>query len=158
MLRSLVGSEMCIRDSVTSTMTKTLAIQPTTTTTTNTTSTTTTTTAAPLPNEVKYSVQGSNFTAEQIRDAVAADLNISSTTVTVVSDVGNGTTRFVVLAFSTSSAAASALQRANDGALSSVGVTGASPVSPTSSPSCLLYTSDAADEEDSVDLGGGRII
>nr|BDD46294.1 hypothetical protein 14 [Gammaproteobacteria bacterium] len=23
---------------------------------------------------------------------------------------------------------------------------------------CLLYTSDAADEEDSVDLGGGRII
>src|SRR5664279_2899270 len=24
--------------------------------------------------------------------------------------------------------------------------------------SCLLYTSDAADEEDSVDLGGGRII
>src|SRR5674536_394853 len=26
------------------------------------------------------------------------------------------------------------------------------------SPSCLLYTSDAADEEDSVDLGGRRII
>eukprot|EP00658_Telonema_sp_P-2_P050634 TRINITY_DN38658_c0_g1_i1.p2 TRINITY_DN38658_c0_g1~~TRINITY_DN38658_c0_g1_i1.p2 ORF type:complete len:100 (-),score=7.30 TRINITY_DN38658_c0_g1_i1:32-331(-) len=25
-------------------------------------------------------------------------------------------------------------------------------------PSCLLYTSDAADEEDSVDLGGRRII
>ena len=24
--------------------------------------------------------------------------------------------------------------------------------------SCLLYTSDAADEEDSVDLGGSRII
>ena len=24
--------------------------------------------------------------------------------------------------------------------------------------SCLLYTSDAADEEDSVDLGGGRLI
>ena len=23
---------------------------------------------------------------------------------------------------------------------------------------CLLYTSDAADEEDSVDLGGGRVI
>ena len=28
---------------------------------------------------------------------------------------------------------------------------------PTPSP-CLLYTSDAADEEDSVDLGGRRII
>src|SRR5674536_371783 len=28
----------------------------------------------------------------------------------------------------------------------------------THSPSCLLYTSDAADEEDSVDLGGRRII
>ena len=27
-----------------------------------------------------------------------------------------------------------------------------------SSSSCLLYTSDAADEEDSVDLGGRRII
>eukprot|EP00656_Telonema_subtile_P009737 TRINITY_DN145_c0_g1_i2.p1 TRINITY_DN145_c0_g1~~TRINITY_DN145_c0_g1_i2.p1 ORF type:complete len:104 (-),score=15.92 TRINITY_DN145_c0_g1_i2:37-348(-) len=26
------------------------------------------------------------------------------------------------------------------------------------SPACLLYTSDAADEEDSVDLGGRRII
>ena len=26
------------------------------------------------------------------------------------------------------------------------------------SPTCLLYTSDAADEEDSVDLGGRRII
>src|SRR5664280_988673 len=26
------------------------------------------------------------------------------------------------------------------------------------SGTCLLYTSDAADEEDSVDLGGGRII
>ena len=25
-------------------------------------------------------------------------------------------------------------------------------------PACLLYTSDAADEEDSVDLGGRRII
>ena len=25
-------------------------------------------------------------------------------------------------------------------------------------PGCLLYTSDAADEEDSVDLGGRRII
>eukprot|EP00658_Telonema_sp_P-2_P033531 TRINITY_DN24592_c0_g1_i2.p1 TRINITY_DN24592_c0_g1~~TRINITY_DN24592_c0_g1_i2.p1 ORF type:complete len:280 (+),score=78.58 TRINITY_DN24592_c0_g1_i2:188-1027(+) len=29
---------------------------------------------------------------------------------------------------------------------------------PLSSPTCLLYTSDAADEEDSVDLGGRRII
>src|SRR5674536_287368 len=28
----------------------------------------------------------------------------------------------------------------------------------TPHPSCLLYTSDAADEEDSVDLGGRRII
>ena len=36
------------------------------------------------------------------------------------------------------------------------------PVSPfivsTTACSCLLYTSDAADEEDSVDLGGRRII
>eukprot|EP00658_Telonema_sp_P-2_P016581 TRINITY_DN16439_c0_g1_i2.p1 TRINITY_DN16439_c0_g1~~TRINITY_DN16439_c0_g1_i2.p1 ORF type:complete len:169 (-),score=17.31 TRINITY_DN16439_c0_g1_i2:44-550(-) len=32
-----------------------------------------------------------------------------------------------------------------------------SPV-PTEPPTCLLYTSDAADEEDSVDLGGRRII
>eukprot|EP00658_Telonema_sp_P-2_P047543 TRINITY_DN36174_c0_g1_i1.p1 TRINITY_DN36174_c0_g1~~TRINITY_DN36174_c0_g1_i1.p1 ORF type:complete len:128 (+),score=55.68 TRINITY_DN36174_c0_g1_i1:31-414(+) len=33
------------------------------------------------------------------------------------------------------------------------------PTSPsTSSATCLLYTSDAADEEDSVDLGGRRII
>src|SRR5665648_1291724 len=30
--------------------------------------------------------------------------------------------------------------------------------SPTRTYSCLLYTSDAADEEDSVDLGGRRII
>ncbi|CZR82738.1 hypothetical protein CDFC105_53663 [Clostridioides difficile] len=29
---------------------------------------------------------------------------------------------------------------------------------PTISTTCLLYTSDAADEEDSVDLGGRRII
>src|SRR5665648_370441 len=29
---------------------------------------------------------------------------------------------------------------------------------PASAGTCLLYTSDAADEEDSVDLGGGRII
>ena len=29
---------------------------------------------------------------------------------------------------------------------------------PTQDESCLLYTSDAADEEDSVDLGGRRII
>ena len=28
----------------------------------------------------------------------------------------------------------------------------------TKKPDCLLYTSDAADEEDSVDLGGRRII
>ena len=28
----------------------------------------------------------------------------------------------------------------------------------TKSAACLLYTSDAADEEDSVDLGGRRII
>src|SRR5678815_2104723 len=34
-----------------------------------------------------------------------------------------------------------------------------SPSAPTSaSPSCLLYTSDAADERSSVDLGGRRII
>eukprot|EP00658_Telonema_sp_P-2_P047091 TRINITY_DN35614_c0_g1_i1.p3 TRINITY_DN35614_c0_g1~~TRINITY_DN35614_c0_g1_i1.p3 ORF type:complete len:103 (-),score=26.60 TRINITY_DN35614_c0_g1_i1:55-363(-) len=35
-----------------------------------------------------------------------------------------------------------------------------SPISTSTSPSlsCLLYTSDAADEEDSVDIGGGRII
>src|SRR5665648_348414 len=31
------------------------------------------------------------------------------------------------------------------------------PVYPTISEDCLLYTSDAADEEDSVDLGGRRI-
>src|SRR5664279_6423752 len=30
--------------------------------------------------------------------------------------------------------------------------------SPSSLMTCLLYTSDAADEEDSVDLGGRRII
>eukprot|EP00658_Telonema_sp_P-2_P051623 TRINITY_DN39711_c0_g1_i1.p1 TRINITY_DN39711_c0_g1~~TRINITY_DN39711_c0_g1_i1.p1 ORF type:complete len:115 (+),score=27.23 TRINITY_DN39711_c0_g1_i1:146-490(+) len=29
---------------------------------------------------------------------------------------------------------------------------------PTNGQACLLYTSDAADEEDSVDLGGRRII
>src|SRR5664280_1762748 len=32
------------------------------------------------------------------------------------------------------------------------------PLHPTQLYSCLLYTSDAADEEDSVDLGGLRII
>src|SRR5674536_406150 len=32
------------------------------------------------------------------------------------------------------------------------------PNSAASSETCLLYTSDAADEEDSVDLGGRRII
>jgi len=135
----------------TPTRTMTLLIQPTsapttanTTTSTTATTTSTTTTAAPLPNEVKFSVQGSNYTAYQIRDQVAIDLNISSASITVVSDtngpvffsdVANGTTRYVVLAFSTSSYAASALQRANDGALSSVGITGASAVAPSPSPS-----------------------
>ncbi|CZS11811.1 hypothetical protein CDFC105_93956 [Clostridioides difficile] len=31
-------------------------------------------------------------------------------------------------------------------------------LTPDSGNTCLLYTSDAADEEDSVDLGGRRII
>ena len=38
--------------------------------------------------------------------------------------------------------------------ISPSGITG----TPTVSKICLLYTSDAADEEDSVDLGGRRII
>ena len=35
---------------------------------------------------------------------------------------------------------------------------GLDPFSPTTKISCLLYTSDAADERSSVDLGGRRII
>src|SRR5674536_326464 len=35
---------------------------------------------------------------------------------------------------------------------------GRRPLAEVLAPACLLYTSDAADEEDSVDLGGRRII
>src|SRR5665648_1302924 len=38
-----------------------------------------------------------------------------------------------------------------------LGLSGFDPI-PAGGNSCLLYTSDAADEEDSVDLGGRRII
>ena len=110
-----------------------------TTTTTTTTTSTTTTTAAPTANEVAFAVNAT-VAVSDIRVGVANAINVSVSSVIFVSDsnppsLRNGLLgdagRTVVFRFEDSTAANAAIAKANDGTLASLGVSGASAVSPS---------------------------
>eukprot|EP00164_Ancoracysta_twista_P022972 GFYU01042642.1.p1 GENE.GFYU01042642.1~~GFYU01042642.1.p1 ORF type:complete len:190 (-),score=21.30 GFYU01042642.1:445-1014(-) len=104
-----------------------------------TTTTTTPTTAAPLPNEVAFTVN-STVMVDAIRVAIADAINVLASTIVFVSDSNppaltsgfGDAVRTVVFSFENSSIATAAIAKAKDGSLSSVGVTGAIAVVPSS--------------------------
>lgn len=105
-------------------------ITNTNTTTMTATTTQVTTTTVTANYEVTFAVNGSS-TPIEVRDAVAASLGVSTSTIAIVAN----TTTTVVLGFQSSADGQAAITKANDGALSSVGITGASAMATTSSPS-----------------------
>src|SRR5674536_391821 len=158
MLRSLVGSEMCIRD-------RACLLD-------RSRSSTFRASTAPAREADSYSIRHKVFSrsgtsrrrhSRSIRDRDTAFV-VSSTSRRRSTEAGNpGASQCCLPAHQASQEPTAARLRFQvDSAHPPHNRVRASPSSasltPARSRSCLLYTSDAADEEDSVDLGGRRII